>query len=164
MKDETQAYHLVKSLKMHKRHPEYELVLPFIFLKKSYFKVMKKDDILLIGLDSLEMFLCQKEHLCAKVQLLHTKNYTKIRIFDNEIEQEKIKEHKKFQAIKCSFGLFQSRNLEINHKIDVSSASFETVTLWDKDKKIAEAKLINVDNEIALQMIEIIDNKYTMVN
>ena len=55
--------------------------------------------------------------------------------------------------------MLQSRKLEVGHKIDIAQLDLEEVTLFTEGKKRAEAKLVKVDDEIAIQIIKVNKNE-----
>jgi len=155
MRGETQANHLVKMMQKHKLYPEYELALSPIQVKKNSLKKLAKGDILLLGLDSLNMILIEEGEVCASVVINKTENSSKLRITQlnkSTIEQS---DSKKYDTVKISFGMIQSRKLKVGHNIGVTSLKLQEVTLTVEDKNLAKGSLINVDEEIAVQIDEV---------
>jgi hypothetical protein len=156
MRGETQAVHLLKMMQRHKLYPEYELALPFIVVKKNSLKKLSKSDILLLGLDSLKMILLEEGEICANVVMDESEKSSKIRIVQlnkSTIEQNN---NKKYETIKISFGMIQSRKLEVGYNIGVASLNLQKVLLYVEDKNIAKGSLVNVDEEIAVQIDEVV--------
>ena len=156
MRGETQAVHLLKMMQKHKLYPEYELALPFIVVKKNSLKKLSKSDILLLGLDSLKMILLEEGEICANVVMDESEKSSKIRIVrlnKSTIEQNN---NKKYETIKISFGMIQSRKLEVGYNIGVASLTLQKVLLSVDDKNIAKGSLVNVDEEIAIQIDEVL--------
>ena len=159
MKGETQAVHLAKVMQKHKLYPEYELALPLVKVKKNSFKKLTQGDILLLGLDGLELILLLEECVCANAEINEAQNSFKIKI-TNIVEKTDISNHsKKYEILKCSFGMLQSRKLEVGHKIDIAQLNLEDVTLFTEGRKQAEGKLVKVDDEIAIQIIKVNKNE-----
>ena len=155
MRAETQAVHLARIMQKHRRYPEYELILPLVKVKKNRLKKLTQDDILLLGLEGLELILLSEECICAKVLIDEAENSCKIKI-ENLFKNTEISNNsKKYEILKCSFGILQSRELEVGHTIDITQLDLEEVTLFTEGKKRAEAKLVNVDGEIAIQIIKV---------
>ncbi|RRS30045.1 MAG: hypothetical protein P794_08815 [Epsilonproteobacteria bacterium (ex Lamellibrachia satsuma)] len=152
MKDETQATHLAKMMQKHKLYPEYELALPFMKVKKSALKKLSKEDILLVGFDHLEMILLSEGEICADVIMDEAENSRKIKIIDTAKRPIYTNNSKKYDIVKCSFGLLQSRKLEAGHKIDAAPLNLQKVTLAIDDKNIAKGSLAVVDDEIAIKI------------
>ncbi len=155
MKDETQAFHLLNMMRKHKLYPEYELTLSLVLVKKNSLKKLSKGDVVLLGLETLEMIFLKEGEICANVVMDESENSNKIKIVEvkkNILTQCK---SKKYEAVKISFGMLQIKKLEAGEKIVVSSLSMEDITLVVKDKKIAKGSLVNVDDEVAVQIDEV---------
>ena len=151
MKAETQATHLRKMMQTQRHYPSYELTLPFFSIKHSVLKKLAPHDVLLVGLSSLDLQLVKKEKVCAIVQL--DKEGIKISNLPKETDIEL--NTKKYETLKCSLGMLQSRKLEVGHRIHTLQFDMEEVTLHVKDKKIAKGRLVNVDNEIAIALTKV---------
>jgi flagellar motor switch/type III secretory pathway protein FliN len=155
MKGETQALHLEKMMQKHRLYPEYELALSPIQVKKNSIKRLSKGDILLLGLDSLNMILLDEGEICASVVINKIENSSKLRITQlnrSTIEQSN---SKKYDTVKISFGMIQSRKLEVGHNIGTTSLNLQEVTLTLEDKNLAKGSLVSVDEEIAVQIDEV---------
>ena len=155
MRGETQANHLKNMMQKHKLYPEYELILAPIQVKKNSLKKLSQRDVLLLGLDSLKMILVEEGEICADVLIHKIENSSKIQIsqlVNKPIEQTN---SKKYDTVKISFGMIQSRKLEVGHTIGVTELSLQEVTLWVEDQNIAKGSLVNVDEEIAVQIDEV---------
>ena len=155
MKAETQALHLEKMMQKHKLYPEYELALSPIQVKKNSLKKLSKGDVLLLGLDSLKMILLEEGEICANVVINETENNSKIKIIQLNRSMIKQSDCKKYETVKISLGMIQSRKMEVGHNIGVASLSLQEVTLTVEDKNIAKGSLVNVDEEIAVQIDEV---------
>ena len=159
MKGKMQSLHLQEMMQQHKRHPEYDIVLPSFLMKKKKLLKLKVNDVLLLGLTHLELELHQNGSSCATVDLDSHGETLKVKIRNINHTLPTIFSAKKYEKITCSFGKIQSRQLEVGHKIEVSVLNMKQVTLYVDNTKIAEAKLVMVDEEIALNIIEVNDEK-----
>jgi len=159
MKGETQSLHLQKMMQAQKHHPEYTLVLAPIEVKRKSLKHLHKGELLLLGLDRLELYLQNAEKICAKVRLYSRNNIVKLQI---ELLQEMpayTNNSKKYENILCTFGTVQSRTLEKGHTIEISLADIQVVTLFWEEKKQASGLLVNVEDEIAIEITEVYNGK-----
>ena len=155
MRGETQAIHLEKMMQKHKLYPEYELALSPIQVKKNALKKLASGDLFLLGLNSLEMILLEEGNISANVVLNESGNSSKVKIINcnkSTIEQTN---SKKYQIVKISFGVLQSRKLEVGHKIEIAQLNLQEVSLHVDGKNIAKGSLVNVDEEIAIQIDEV---------
>ena len=159
MKAKMQSLQLQEMMQQHKRHPEYDLVLPSFLLKKKKLRTLKANDILLLGLAHLELELHQEGISCAAVDLDSHGETLKVKITKINNTLADTFTAKKYEKITCSFGKIQSRQLEVGHKVEVSVLNMNKVTLYVDNTKIAEAKLVMADEEIALNIIEVNDGK-----
>jgi len=155
MRGETQSLHLVKMMQKRKLYPEYELILPFLLVKKNSIKKLSKGDILLVGDDRLNLKLLKDDGSFANVEIEESENSRKIKIIDIQIDTGLSDHSKKYEIVKCSFGFLQSRIFEVDHKIDISSVNLKKVNLIIKNKKVAEGSLVNVDEEIAIEITKV---------
>lgn len=155
MRGETQALHLEKMMQKHTLYPEYELAFPPIQVKRNSLQKLSKGDILLLGLDSLEMILLEEENISASVVLNESGNGSKIKII--KLNKSTIEQYnsKKYETINISFGMIQSRTLEVGHQIETTQLNLQEVLLHVDGKNIAKGSLVNVDEEIAVQIDEV---------
>ena len=158
MKGETQAVHLSHIMQKHKLYPEYELALPFVKVKKNSLKKLRQGEILLLGLEGLELILLSEESICANVVLNEAHNSFKVKITNLVKDMDISNDSKKYEVLKCSFGMLQSRKLEVEHKIDIASLNLHEVLLYAEGKNIAKGSLVNVDEEIAIEITEVNKN------
>lgn len=156
MKAETQALHLEKMMQKHKLYPEYELALSPIQVKRSSLKKLSKGDILLLGLDTLEMILVEEGGICASVVMTENENSNTIKIIELIKDTLKQANSKKYEVVEFSFGVIQSRIVEVGHQIETAQLNLEEVSLYVNGKNIAKGSLVNVDEEIAIQIDEVI--------
>jgi len=155
MRGETQSVHLAKIMQKHKLYPEYELVLPFLLVKKNSLKKLSKDDVFLLGDDHLNLKLLKDGEFFGNVEIEESKNSRKIKIVNIHKHTELTNHSKKYEIVKCSFGFLQSRIFTVGHKIDISSIDLGKVNLIIENKKLAEGKLVNVDQEIAIEITKV---------
>ena len=155
MRGETQSVHLAEMMQKHKLYPEYELVLPLLLVKKNNLKKLSKGNVLLLGVDHLNLKLLKDDEIYGNVKIEESENSRKIKIIDIQKYTELSNHSKKYEIVKCSFYFLQSRSFEVDHKIDISSLNLEKVNLIIDNKKIAEGKLVNVDEEIAIEITKV---------
>ncbi len=156
MKGETQAIHLEKMMQKHKLYPEYELALSPIEVKKNSIKKLTKGEVFLLGLDSLNLILIEEGEICANAVIKKSENSSKLKIIQLKRSTIEQGDSKKYETIKISFGMIQVRKLEIGHTIGITSLNLQEVTLVVDDENIAKGSLVNVDEEIAVQIDEVI--------
>ena len=152
MKHETQAHHLAEIMQKHISYPTYDLTLPPVRVRSNKLKKLSVNDLLLIGVDRLELLLMNGNTIYATMRLRPMKNMHRaeiIHLAEDTIEQP---DSKKYKILKISFGTVQSKALEIGSTIDITHIDLEKVTLASEDKMIAEGSLVNVDEEIAIQI------------
>ncbi len=155
MRGKTQSLHLVKMMQKRKLYPEYELILPFLLVKKNSVKKLSKGDVLLLGDDRLNLKLLKDDEFFANVEIEESENSRKIKIVNIQKYTATSTNSKKYKILKCSFSFLQSRVFEVDHKIDISSLNLEKVNLSIDNKKISEGKLVNVDEEIAIEITKV---------
>ena len=152
MKHETQALHLAKMMQKHTRYPTYELTLPFVTVRSNKLKKLSVDDVLLVGIDTLEFLLVDRDTICANTRLKPMGNAHGAEIIYLTEDTIKTSDSKKYKTLKISFGTVQSKALEIGSTIDITHVDLEKVRLISEDKMIAEGSLVNIDEEIAIQI------------
>jgi len=163
MKGETQSAHLQKMMQKHKRYPEYDLILPTFSIKKKNLKKLTSGDILLLGLDAIELYFANKGEICAKVKLESFNETVKISIENlDEVILNK-DDNKKSEKVYGTLGRLQCRKLEVGHKVELHAQELQYVKLFLfneqlADKKLAYAKLVSVDDEIAIEITEVNHN------
>ena len=156
MKAKMQSVHLERMMQKHIRHPEYTLAFPSFSVKKKKLAKLKKDDILLLGLEALHFQLFQEGEACAAVALDTHAETMKIEITKVLSDDSSKREHSdKYETLICAFTTIQSRKLETGHKIEMATLKMQEVTLLAKGKAIASAKLVTVDEKIAIQITEV---------
>jgi len=152
MKVENQALRLEKLMKRHRLYPEYELCFPLLSVKKDTIKKLRTGDLLHLGMDRMKMLLLSKENGCAKVVLSSCGKSLTIQIVGRYKHSKKQNHSKKYKNVKILLGTVQSRVLEIGHKVETAQIDFGKILLYTKNKKIANAKLVIADGEIAVQI------------
>ena len=155
MRGETQSLRLAKMMQKHKLYPEYELVLPFLLVKKNSVKKLSKGDVLLLGDDHLNLKLLKNDELFGNIEIEESESSRRIKIVNIQKHTIISTNSKKYEIIKCSFSFLQSRVFKVGHKIDISSLNLEKVNLLIDNKKIAEGTLVNVDEEIAIEITKV---------
>ncbi len=155
MRGETQSVHLSKMMQKHKLYPEYELTLPFLLVKKNSVKKLSKGNVLLLGDTNLNLKLLKEDGSFANVEIEESRNSRKIQIVNIQNKTEISNHSKKYEILKCSVDFLQSRSFEVGHKIDISSIDPGKVNLLIENKKLAEGKLVNVDEEIAIEITKV---------
>ena len=150
-----QSVHLQKMMQGHKVHPEYDLVLPNLLLKKKSLKKLSSGDVLLLGLETLELHLMKEGVICAKVALESVAKTVKVRVVALEEVALKSNDSKKYENIVCSFGKLQCRTLEIGHRVEIPSLDTDNLTLFWADKKRCKASFVTVDDEVAIEIHEV---------
>jgi hypothetical protein len=155
MRAETQSVHLEKMMQRQKYYPEYELIFPPFEIKKSALKRLQVDDILMLGLNYMDLLLLSENKIHAHVQINFNENFKYIKIMHTNEAIFGESESKKYEILKCSFGFVQVKKLEVGHKVSMLQANLQNVKLFIKDRYIADATLINVENEIAMKIKEL---------
>lgn len=155
MKAETQATYLSKLVHDSKLYAEYELALPFIRIKRKSLKNMCIGDVLLLGLSNLDMILLSEDKISAKVSISEIGSGSKIKIIDTDVKPIYTYDSKKYEKIKLSFGLVQSKKIEHGHAIDISSLNLNETDIVSRQTIIAKGSLINVQGDIAIQIKEV---------
>lgn len=152
MKGERQSSRLMQMMQKQGVVPSYELLLPLVHFPIKPYGHLALNDVLILGLDDLELSLLKEEVLCARVKLLKSDRVQELEIV--ELDQKPINpsDSKKYEVLKLSFGFVQCKHLEKDSKLRAEHINFEKVSLILKDIKIAEATLVLVDEKIALQI------------
>jgi len=155
MKAETQANALASLVQKKNSFKKYELILPLFQVKQSILKKLEVGNVLLLGLNGLILFLVSESEICASVKIVREKNIYKLKI--NNIQKNMLTQRytEKYQTIKCSFGFIQSKKLEVGNKISTKDINFKKTRLFVKEKNLAEAILVKINNEIALEVTKV---------
>ena len=152
MKHETQALHLANMMQKHVSYPTYELTLPLVKVRNNKLKKLNENDLLLTGIDRLELLLMNGNTIYATMRLRMLKNAHGaeiVHVAEDTIEQY---DSKKYKTLNISFCRVQSKVLELGSTIDTTYLDLEKVSLSVEGKTIAEGSLVNVDEEIAIQI------------
>ena len=155
MKAETQANSLASLVKRKKKYPEYELVLPFMFVKSSALQKLAVDDVILLGLNHLELYLLSETNIMTKADLISKDNRQKIKITYLTQDTFKQEHTKKYETLKCSFSNLQSRKFEVGFEVSIEEINLQELNLYVEEKNIATAILVKVDDEIALKVTKV---------
>jgi len=121
-------------------------------------KKLTQGDVLLLGLEQLALVLLSEGKVCANVVIHEGHNSLKIKIISLEENSIETNDSKKYEVLKCSFGMLQSRKLEVGHKIDIASLNLEKVKLFIETENRAEGILVKVDDEIAIEITKVNKN------
>jgi hypothetical protein len=155
MKAETQANNLASLVKRKKKYPEYELILPLMHVKSSKLQKLAVDDVILLGLNYLDLYLLSETNEMAKVDLISKDNREKIKISYLEKDTLKQEHTKKYELLKCSFSKIQVRKFEVGFEVTTEEVNLQELKLFVEGKNIATATLVKVDGEIAIQVIKV---------
>jgi hypothetical protein len=155
MKADNQALKLEKLMQRHQCYPEYELCFSPIAVRKVLLKKLNVGDLLLLGLESMEMQLVSKSNGCAKAILASYDETMTIQIIEDSYRGSEIDESKKYKKLKILLGRVHSRVLTIGHKIETMHIDFEEILLYAEEKMLAKGRLVTVDDEIAVEIKEV---------
>lgn len=155
MKGETQADALASLVQTKKQYPEYELTFPSFTVKRSSLHALERGDVFLVGFSHLKLQLHAEDAKCANVTLVRDENTENLKITYIHKDTLKQEHTKKYETVKCSFGMLQSRKFEVDYKINVSKFNLEDVALIVNDEKVADAQLVEVDGEIAIRVVKV---------
>lgn len=159
MKGETQSVHLQKMMQQHKRYPEYELALPLFSIKKKNLKKIAEGDVLLLGLDFLDLLLLKEREVCAKLTVESVADSVKLRITSLVEESENTTNSKKYENILSTFATLQIRKLEVGHRVEVPTSEINEIALFSHQRKCFKGLLVTVDDEIAIEITEVLNEK-----
>jgi len=155
MKVDNQAFRLEKLMQKHQIHPEYELRLPSVLLKKGAVRKLSRGDVLLLGMGQMEVLLVSEKNGCAKALLIVSEESMTVQITGPIGDPENTIDSKKYKKVDISLGSLRSRVLEPGHKVETTQIDTEEISLYVEKKKIAAARLVMVDEEIAVQIKEV---------
>ena len=111
MKHETQAHHLAEIMQKHISYPTYDLTLPPVRVRSNKLKKLSVNDLLLIGVDRLELLLMNGNTIYATMRFISTENMHRAEIFHLDEDTMKQSDSKKYKTLKISFGTVQSKAL-----------------------------------------------------
>jgi len=155
MKADNQALRLERLMQKHQVYPEYELCLPSVILKKSLLKKLSKGDVLLLGMQRMEMMLVSEKNGNAKAVLASYDKSMTVQIVEPEKHIVNTVDSKKYKEVEILLGILRSRVLEAGHKVETTQVDMDDISLYVEKKKIATARLVIVDDEIAVQIKEV---------
>jgi len=155
MKGETQSIHLQKMMQQRKCYPEYALALPLFPIKKKSFKKITKSDVLLVGLDHLDLILLKEGEICAKVAVENVADSTKLRISSLVETSENTIDSKKYKNLLPVFATLQIRKLEVGHKVEIPTVEINETEIFSGHEKCFKGVLVMVDDEIAIEITEV---------
>jgi len=152
MKAETQANALATLVQKKKPYTQYELILPPFQLKQSMLEKLVVGDVLLLELDALILLLLNSNNVCARAKVVNESNTHKLKIVN--LKEDMLEELyiKKYENVKCSFGMLQSIKLEVGNTMSIEDINLKKVILFVKEKNVAEAILIKINNKIAIEI------------
>jgi len=142
-------------MQKHQCYPEYELCFPPVSVKKSILKKLTVGNLLLLGLECMEIRLLSKNDGCARAVLTSYDESMTIQIVEHLKSPLESNDSKKYKNIRISLGTLQSRVLEIGHKIETMQIDPEEVKLYVEEKLVAKGRLVTVDDEIAVEIKEV---------
>jgi len=155
MKAENQALHLERLMQKHQVHPEYELCLPPVAVRKNLLKKLSRGDVILLGMEEMEIVLVSEGSICANAILISYGESMTVQIAEPVQEAVNSLDSKKYKKLFVSLGSVRSRMVEAGHKIETASMDPDDISLIVGQKKIATARLVIVDDEIAVEIKEV---------
>ncbi|MBD3789658.1 MAG: hypothetical protein IE885_04730 [Campylobacterales bacterium] len=154
MKSETQASKLARLMQDRSKYPEYELALPLFGVRKSALKKLALNDVLLLGLGTLELVLIENERIKAAARVEKGQPNTLKIIYLSKDTLQQVPDQK-YKIVKCSFGKLPCKKLEIGHTCNIAMLNLQEVELFVEGNKLAAGSLVNVDEEIAIQISKV---------
>ena len=150
--NETQAVRLAKMVQRHGTHKSYLLALPLVTVQSDTLKKLSVGDVFLLGLESLELILIDKETIYARVVLkkLRSKHY--LELIELKEEQSTSSKRKKHVNLCFSCGEVKIQTLKVGHTIEMTQVDLAHINVVLENKNIAVGSLISVDNEIAVKI------------
>jgi len=134
--------------------PRYNIILPPFSIKKGTQQNLQQNSVIDIAMQNLELWMIDDSSmLVAKLSLQKDGRHYKLLITEVTQESLETKEYKK--AFFASLGYIQSRSIELNHKIDISSLNFEDISIRQNTKLLAKAKLVWLNQKISLQITKV---------
>lgn len=152
MNAETQANRLATLMAKKGHLPSYELALPLVTVRHSQLKKLAVGDVFLLGFAHLECLMIKDNMIRATVQLERNQNRYCFRIIKLQEEMMLTRERKKYESVRFVLCSIQSRTLALDHTVDILASQLETIKILVNDKKVAEASLVNVEGELAVQI------------
>jgi len=155
MKGETQSIHLQKMMQQRKCYLEYTLALPLFPIKKKSFKKIAKSDVLLVGLDHLDLILLKGGEICAKIAVENVADSTKLRISSLAETSENTVDSKKYKYLLPVLATLQIRKLEVGHRVEIPTVEINETEIFSGHEKCFKGLLVTVDDEIAIEITEV---------
>ncbi|NOR56550.1 MAG: hypothetical protein GQ531_10110 [Sulfurovum sp.] len=152
VKDETQVDRLTQMMQKQRFIPSYEVLLPLVSLSSKAYGDLALNDVLMLGLEKLELLLVKEGMIYAKAKLLKFGTVLELEIVELSEKPINPSDSKKYEVLKLSFGFVQCKVLEKDSRLRAEQINFKEVSLILKDIKIAEATLVLVDEKIALHI------------
>ncbi|MCF6244686.1 MAG: hypothetical protein L3J43_06585 [Sulfurovum sp.] len=157
MKAETQAVLLEKMMKNKKVHSAYELILPLFTVKSTDLKDLSIKDILLVGLDRMEISVLYNGQ-CAKVKMTHTNDTLMLEIDSIGVCPSKSIENVKSEVVKCLFANITFDTFTLGEQCTIDKLVLDTFEIFiHDDVKIAEGKLVEVMDKIAIEITRVMN-------
>jgi ribosomal protein L17 len=157
MHGESQATRLASLMQKHHTLPSYELALPLVTVLSSRLDSLKIEDILLLKQKRFTCILINNDTIFAEMILAKEHNRYVMKVVDLAKRKMPKTRRKLHDVLKLSFGNVYCSALQIGEVIEVSHIDLLRVQLVRKNKNIAEAFLLNVDGELALQIDKVIE-------
>ncbi|SFZ98086.1 hypothetical protein MNB_SV-5-1183 [hydrothermal vent metagenome] len=157
MKSETQSLNLRKMMEKQKLYPEYDLAFEKVCVKKKNIKNLEIGSVLLLGMNYLHMVLVKDSEIHAKVKLDNVGDYSIIEIVSLKETDVNKYDSKKYENVLCSLGKINCKKLELGHKVSISSLGIKEIEVFIDNNLYAKGKLVTVDDEIAVEIGELIN-------
>ncbi len=155
MRGERQSLHLQEMMQRHQRHPEYELALSPVAVKKKSLKKMEAGDVLVLGWEKLDLCLLKEGRICANLAIESSGKTVKLKIYDGSEKPTNTNDSKKYEYIFTHLEKVQSRSLERGHKIEIPLLQTKALTLYVKGKAIATGDLVTAEDKMAIQITKV---------
>jgi len=154
MKIETQVLQLEKLMQTC-HYDEYEVCFYPFYLKKSAFKKLSINEVLLLDVSSLEVQLLSKYNGCAKAKLLFNHEKIGIQIIEPIETVTEIHQAKKYLPIKIVWGKVFTQILKKEYRIENIQLHQEDVLLYYKECLFARGRLVSIADKIAIEIKEV---------
>ncbi|RLA61836.1 MAG: hypothetical protein DRQ78_08425 [Epsilonproteobacteria bacterium] len=156
MLSDIQARHLATMMQNHSHQNKYELTLDNFCLEKHSIKNMKKNDILLLGINSLILKLIINDTSYAKVSVKKVKNRYFLEVLDIVENTKKVYSDKKYENIKVSLGSIHSKIIKTGEMLDILNIDWKKVKIYISDKYSAKGSLVNVNGTLAIKIDKVL--------
>ena len=152
MKGETQALHLAKMMQRYIQEESYELALPLVMVRRSRLKKLQVNDVLLLGLKTLEFVLIDGETICAKLVPKKVASENIVEIIELTGESIKTIDSNKYEVLKLSFGMYPVKDVSLGYRVEMAEINIDNIRLMLGEKKLAEGSLVMTDHTIAVKI------------